>query len=287
MSAGTGVGHNWLGDLLTYSCRRKSLRIRLLFSVLGLIGFLGLGIVPAHAQPVLGTGLIRIDANWATVKTLPTGVTVLTLNKESSGQWMGEIGGSLEPVVRNIDDRNLVKVWGMVGHISDVGAESTLTWNSTQNYQLVKLSAPSLTPRGHLRFVIEPGTDLPVRIEQVSVNITRAASPQNRSFPLTQSFPLTAGASAQTTNTMAFNASVMFSNGGANCYTVTLVQPSPTATLPANLACGSVTFASGSLTMTLPLPTGKGNVFFNTTMIVSGSPFSFSGIIAQWSQSGS
>ncbi len=177
MSAGTGVGHNWLGDPLTYSSRMKSLRSRLLFSVLGLIGFLGLGIVPAQAQPVLGTGLIRFDADWATVKTLPTGVTVLTLDKESSGQWMGEIGGSLEPVVRNIDDRNLVKAWDMVGHPSDAGVESTLTWNSTQNYQLVKLSAPSLTPRGHLRFVIEPGTDLPVRIEQVSVNITRAASP--------------------------------------------------------------------------------------------------------------
>ncbi len=82
-------------------------------------------------------------------------------------------------------------------------------------------------------------------------------------------------------------ASLMFSNGGANCYTVTLTQVSPCATLPANLACGSVTFASGSLTVTLPMSGAKGNVFFNTTMIVSGSPFSFSGIIAQWSQSGS
>ncbi len=287
MSAGTEVGHNWLGDLLTYSCRRKSLRSRLLFSVLGLIGFLGLGIVPAQAQPVLGTGLIRFDADWATVKTLPTGVTVLTLDKESSGQWMGEIGGSLEPVVRNIDDRNLVKAWDMVGHPSDAGVESTLTWNSTQNYQLVKLSAPSLTPRGHLRFVIEPGTDLPVRIEQVSVNITRAASLQNRSFPVNQSFNLTATAVVQTTNSYQLMASLMFSNGGINCYSVTLNQASPWATLPANLACGSVTFASGSLTMTLPMSGAKGNVFFNTTMIVSGSPFSFSGIIAQWSQSGS
>jgi len=104
--------------------------------------------MPAHAALVLGPCLIRIDANWASVKTLPTGVIILTLGKEASGQWMGEIGSSMAPVVRNTNDGNLVKAWNLVGHTSDAGVESTLAWNSTQNYQLIEISSSSMTPRG-------------------------------------------------------------------------------------------------------------------------------------------
>jgi hypothetical protein len=169
---------------------------------------------------------------------------------------MGEIGRSLIPVVRDIDDRNLVQAWSAVGHGSRVGVESTC--------------------------------ELAARMEQTSVNISRAGLPQDRSFPVVQSFPLTATTSIQTANTYAFMASSMFSNAGVNCYSLTLVQTSPKSTLPNDLACGSVSFSTGSLTLTLPLPSGaKGNVFLNTRMVVSDSPFLFSGVIAQWSQSGS
>jgi hypothetical protein len=271
----------------------KPLRCRSLIPVLGLIAFLGIGIAPAQAAPSLGTGLVRIDANWATVKTLTSGERVLTLDKEASGQWMGEIGRSLKPVVRDIDDNNLVKAWDDLGHDSGVGVESTLTWNSVNNFQLVQLGDPVLTPRGHLRFVIEPATDvsaseLPVRLEKVSVNIFRAASPQVRSFPYSQSFSLTATTVIQTTNNFAYEASLMFSNAGLNCYSATLVQTAPSGSLPANFVCGSMTFSSGTLSMSLPMQSGaKGNVFLTTNMIVSGSPFSFSGIVAQWTQTGS
>lgn len=270
------------------------LRNRFLVPVFTLIGILGMGIAPAHSTPSLGTGLIRLDANWATVKTLTSGETVLTLDKEASGQWMGEVGDSLVPVVRDIDDRNLVKAWDALGHDSGVGVESTLTWSSANNFQLVQLGEPTLTPRGHLRFVLESAEDssaseLPVRLEKVSVNITRAHSLQNRSFPVNQSFYITATAALQTTNVYAYVATVNFSNAGPNCYSATLIQQAPLVTLPANLSCGTtLTFSSGTLTMSLPLPSGaKGNVFFNSNMIVSGSPFSFSGIVAQWTQTGS
>jgi len=81
----------------------------------------------------------------------------------------------------------------------------------------------------------------------------------------------------------------MFKNAGTNCYTATLIQQAPMSQLPANLVCGtSLTFSSGTLTMSLPLASGvKGNAFFTSAMIVSGTPFSFSGIVAQWSQTGS
>jgi len=55
---------------------------------------------------------------------------------------MGEIGRSLIPVVRDIDDRNLVQAWSAVGHGSHVDVESTC--------------------------------ELPARMEQTSVNISRA-----------------------------------------------------------------------------------------------------------------
>jgi hypothetical protein len=61
-----------------------SQRRKILISVLGLIGFLGLGIVPANAAHVLDSGLIRFDANWVTVKSLPSGLIVLTLSKDAS-----------------------------------------------------------------------------------------------------------------------------------------------------------------------------------------------------------
>jgi hypothetical protein len=266
-----------------------SQRGRIIISVLGLIGFLGSGIVPANAAPALGTGLVRFDANWATVKTLPTGKTVLTLDKDASGAWMGEIGRSPIPVVRDIDERNLVQAWSAIGHGSRVGVESTLTWNESDNFQLVKLSNPSVTTRGHLRFVVGDSSELPTRMEGVSVNINRAGLPQSRSFPVNQSFNLTATATAQTSNKNAFMANVTLSNAGPNCYLATLTQPAPKLNMPANLVCGNVTFSSGSLTMALPLPDGtkSGNVFLNTSMLVSGSPFLFSAVIAQWSQSGS
>lgn len=72
-------------------------------------------------------------------QTLSTGVTILTLDKEASGQWMGEIGRSLLPVVRDIGD-------------------------------------PRMTPRGHLGFVVESGSELPLRLEKVSINITRTVA---------------------------------------------------------------------------------------------------------------
>ena len=264
------------------------LRGRFLFSLLGLIGFLGMGVTPAYANLELGTGLIRIDANWATVKTLPNGETVLTLNKEATGQWMGEVGQSLKPMVRNIDDRNVVQAWDKLGHSAGVGVESTLTWKSMENYQLVLLADPRITPGGHLRFVVESASELPVRMEQVSVNMSRADVPEGKGFPVVQRFNLTSTAIVQTTNSNAFMASLLFSNAGPNCYSVTLLQSAFEATLPANFVCGALTFVSGTLTMTLPMPSGPtGNVFFTTNMSVSGSPFSFSGIIAQWSQAGS
>ncbi len=206
---------------------------------------------------------------------------------------MGEIGRSVKPVVRDIDDRNLVKAWDVLGHDSGVGVESTLTWNSLKNFQPEKLGDPVLTPRGHLRFVLEPAKDstaseLPARLEKVSVNITRASALQSKSFPVSQNFQLTSTAIVQTTNTYAYEASMMFVNSALNCYSATLVQAAPSGSLPANLFCGStLTFSSGTLTMSLPLPTGaNGYVVLNTNMIASGSQFSYYGIIAQWSQTG-
>jgi hypothetical protein len=260
----------------------KSTRISLLVAVTAILGSLVMGVVPAQAASGLGTGLIRIDAGWASIKTLSDGSTVLTLDKEASGQWMGEVATSVTPVVRDIDDSRLVTAWNEVGHGAGVDAAATVTWNSLANYQLIDVGDPSMTPRGHLRFVIDADANLPNRIENVTLNIHRSQQVQQRSFPFTSNFQITSTATTQTTNNFAYVASVTFKDSGLSCYSFTLTQSAPQGTLPANLNCDSVTYNSGSLAMTLPLGSQPGNVFLNTTMTVSGSPFQFAGVVAQW-----
>lgn len=265
----------------------KSSRIGLVVSSFAILGSLITGAGPASAEPNLGTGLIRFDGTWATVKTLTDGSTVLTLNKEATGQWMGEIGRSLVPVVRDIDDRRLVSAWNQVGHKSGFGVDATMTWNSLADFARVDLSDPSMTPRGHLRFVVDPDTELPARMENVSVNIARSDAIQTRSFPVNVNYALTATASASTSLQFAYVASVSLINSGMRCYEYTLSQQVPNSTLPANIACGSVAFTSSTSTMGLPTPSQTGHVFFSSTLSVSGSPFVFSGVIATWSVNGS
>jgi phage baseplate assembly protein gpV len=133
-----------------------------------------------------------------------------------------------------------------------------------------------------MRFVIDADANLPSRIENVTLNIHRAQQVQQRAFPFTSNFQMTSTATTQTTNNFAYGAAVTFKDSGLSCYSITLSQPAPQGTLPANLNCDSVTYNSGSLAMTLPLGSQPGNVFLNTTMTVSGGPFQFAGIIAQW-----
>ena len=265
---------------MTYPVVMKSTRVSLFVAVTAILGSMVVGIVPAQAASDLGTGLIRMDAGWASIKTLSDGSTVLTLDKEASGQWMGEVASSTTPVVRDIDDSRLVTAWNGFGHGAEAAA--TVTWNSLANYQLIDLSDPSMTPRGHMRFVIDADANLPNRIENVSLNIHRAQQVQQRAFPYTSNFQITSTATTQSTNNFAYGAEVTFKDSGLSCYSITLSQPAPQGTLPANLNCDSVTYNSGSLTMTLPLGSQPGNVFLTSTMTVSGSPFQFAGVVAQW-----
>jgi hypothetical protein len=262
-------------------------RIGLAFSSLAILGSLILATGPATAEPILGTGLIRIDGTWATVKTLPNGSTVLTLNKEASGQWMGEIGRSLVPGVRDIDDRRLVSAWNELGHASGSGVQSTLTWNSVNNFESVELSDPSMTPRGHLRFVVDAEPSLPARMENVSVNISRSGATQARSYPLSITYAFTASTSARTYLQYAYVAEVSLNGSGVDCYEYTLLQSSPYATLPASVECGSVSFANTTSSMNLPNPNQSGDVLFNSTITTSGSPFPFTAVIASWTETGS
>jgi hypothetical protein len=258
----------------------KPTRVSLFVAVTAILGSMVVGISPAQAASSLGTGIIRMDAGWASIKTLSDGSTVLTLDKEASGQWMGEVANSTTPVVRDIDDSRLVTAWNDLGHGADAAA--TVTWNSLSNYQLIDVSDPSMTPRGHLRFVIDADAKLPNRIETVTLNIHRSQQVQQRAFPFTSNFQVTSTASAQTTNNFAYVASVTFKDSGLSCYNITLTQPAPEGTLPANLNCDSVTYNSGSMAMTLPLGSQPGNVFLTSAMTVSGSPFQFAGVVAQW-----
>lgn len=268
----------------------RSLTRRFLIPALGLVGLLGMGLTPAQAVPAYGAGLVRIDANWATVKTLPNGTRVLTLDKEASGQWMGELASSLEPTVLDFDDRDVVSKWDDLGHDAGVGVDSTLTWNAVGDYQLVHLSEPQLTRRGHLRFVLEPASamstsELPERLEKVSVNVHRGALLQPRSLPLAlPAFQVTADQSINTTiETTYYTAQVLFTSTGISIYSMTLIQQAPSQEIPPGLRCGSVVYESGRLELTLPTVNQEGNVLLDATISVSnGSPYAFSAVVATW-----
>ncbi len=249
--------------------------------------FLGFGsIAPAHADETIGSGLVRIDGDWATVKTLADGSSVLTLARDAAGQWMGEIGPDDQLTVRDIDDERLVRGWQTLGHRGDAGVAATLTWNRGTNYALVSVSRPQLTPRGHLRFTLAPGTKLPARLSDVDINIVRSQPLQPRSFPVTETFALTATTAAKTSLQFAIAATTTLSDSGLSCFSSTVTQSAPQVELPANLACGSVTFTTGDYTLTLPSATQQGTVFFASTMATSASTFNFNAVIASWTTSG-
>lgn len=262
-------------------------RVGLIASIVAISASFFAGSATAHAAPVLGTGLMRVDANWATVKTLADGTSVITLNKEASGQWMGEIGRSLVPGVRDIDDRDLVTVWENVGHKNGVGVDATVTWDALAHAERVELSDPTLTPRGHLRFVVDANQELPARMSDVTLNLARAEGLKARSFPLNETYSFTATTTAATTIPIPLNSQVAIRDSGSTCYEYTLLQSVPSITLPANVTCNAVVLSNSTSSMSIPSPTKEGSVFFQSTITASGSTFPFAAVIASWSQSGS
>lgn len=244
-------------------------------------------VAPAQAANPLSNGLVRIDSSWATVKTLADDSRVVTFANSATGQWMGEVGPTDQLMVRDIDDEHLVRAWDELGHSADAAIPATLTWNAGVNFALIAVSDPQITPRGHLRFHINQSVDLPTRLEDADINISRAATPQARAFPSNETYALTSAAEILTINKFAYVAEATLNDSGINCYEGTALQTAPIVELPANLACETLTFTSGTLTMSLPLPTQNGTLFFSSLMQASGSSFSFSAVVASWPESGS
>jgi hypothetical protein len=283
-------------------------RRRLSFFVLalGLTASLGIGIAPAQAAPSLGSGLVRIDAGWATIQKLPSGKRVLTLDKNASGQWLGEIGRSRTLAIREIDDRNLVQAWDALGHGSGVGVASALTWNSGKDHKFVRLADPVLTPSGQLRFVLKQSKNLstsklPTRLKKVGVNITRAPLRQNRSFPIVNTFHFTSSVALTTTVPSAAEASIVFSSDKSECFSSTLTTAAPDYIPVGN--CGpDLTFNGYDVTLTPATIEQDGDVYFkivttvtttttNTanqpwTFTVKMQDFNYSGYAASWTYTG-
>lgn len=243
--------------------------------------------VTAQAADPLSDGLVRIDSSWARVKTLADDSKVITFANSASGQWMGEVGPKDQLMVRDVDDEQLVRGWDELGHSAKTAASATLTWNKGANYTLIAVTRPQITPKGHLRFHIDPSVDLPPRLAGAAINISRSSAPQARAFPTTETYALTSTAKISTTNNFAYEASALISDSGTNCYDITVVQEAPSGQLPDNLACGSITFTSGTFMLNLPLATQNGTLYFASVMQASGSPFSFSAVVASWAVTGS
>lgn len=256
-------------------------------SVLSAVGLMvALGAAPAHAGERLGTGLVRIDASWATVKTLADGAQVVTLDKNASGQWMGEVGPDQELRVRDINAERLVRAWDLLGHGGAQEVSATLTWDAGTSFSLVAVREPRITPRGHLRFELMPGAVLPARMSDMTINLARSDSRQNRAYPVSETYALTSTGSVGTYLPYAYTANETLSDSGLRCYELSVVQAAPVQSLPPNLSCGSLTFASGTFSLSLPSNIQNGSVLFVTTMTASGSTFPFNAVVASWPVSG-
>jgi hypothetical protein len=280
------------------------LRISFFVLALGLIASVGIGGAPAQAAPSLGTGLVRIDADWATVQTLSNGKRVLTLDKNASGQWLGGIGRSRRLAIRDVDDRNLVQAWNALGHGAGVGVASALTWNSGKDHKFVRLADPVLTPSGQLRFVIKQSENLsasklPTRLKKVGVNITRAPLRQNRSFPIVNTFHFTGSVALTTTVPRAAEASLVFSSDNTECFSSTLTTASPDYT-PVGVCGPDLSFNGYYVTLTPATTEQDGDVYFkitttvrtqttngeNSTWTVKMQDFNYSGYAASWTYTG-
>jgi hypothetical protein len=238
----------------------------------------------------IGHGLVRIDASWATSKTLADGSQVLTFAKRASGQWMGEVGPEQTLVVRDINVKRVARAWSRLGHKRATGVPATLTWNTGSNFTAVTVSDPKVTPRGFLRFRLASGAQAPDRMNDVTLNLARhVAGPASivaQSFPVTSTYALSSTASVVTKNSYAIVASISLSDSGLTCYALTLTQPAPQVSLPNNLKCNTITYTTGQFTMSLPVGSQNGSVLFASNMLVSGSSFTFNAIVASWSQTG-
>lgn len=270
----------------------------LVVSILATVG----GVTSAAAQGVasqgsdpqvsnsIGHGLVRIDSSWATVKTLTDGTRVLTFAKRASGQWMGEVGPDQKLMVRDINVNRLVRAWDRLGHDRQTGVSTTLTWNTGSHFAAITVSNPRVTPKGFLRFQLEPDAQAKPRMKNVTLNLSRAlprpAEIVAQSFPTSSKYALTSTGFITTTNSFALQASVSFSDSNIRCYIITLMQSAPTQSLPQNLACGSLTFTTGQLAMSLPKTSTNGSVLFTSNMLISGSPFAFNAIVATWTTTG-
>lgn len=218
----------------------------------------------APASNSIGHGLVRIDSSWVTTRTLADGTRVLTFAKHASGQWMGEVGPQQQLMVRDINVKRLVRAWNRLGH----------------NRQKV-------TPKGHLRFHLDPGAHTPQRMKNITFNLSRPTSISARTYPVTSTYALSSTGSVTTTNSFASQANISLSDSGLRCYVLTLVQAAPVQSLPSKLKCGSLTFTTGQFSMSLPVGSQNGSVLFTSNMLASGTPFAFNAIVASWLQSGS
>ncbi len=242
---------------------------------------------------------MRIDADSATIKTLPNGKKVLTLHKNASGQWLGEIGRSRKLAIRDIDDRNLVQAWDALGHDFGVGVASALTWNSEKDHQPVRLADPVLTPSGQLRFVIKQTENLstsklPTRLKKVGVNITRAPLRQNRSFPIVKTIWFTDSVALTTTVKSDVEASLVFSSDNSECFSSTLTAASPIYSPYGSCGDDGLSFQGNNVTLTPATVAHFGHLWLEILSQIrttSGNSvklqqFKYSGYAASWTYEG-
>lgn len=137
---------------------------------------------PAQAASTgIGTGraVVHVDAPQATVTKQADGTYLLAMPKGTTGQWMGERkNASGKTIVRvgKLTGEKLASSWNNLKYTS-AGATGTLVWDAkatTRQAAVVQVSKPKTTNTG-VTFILTSRNELPATMNDVSVNLDRAA----------------------------------------------------------------------------------------------------------------
>ena len=140
---------------------------------------------PAQAASTgIGTGraVVHVDAPQATVTKQADGSYLLAMPQGTTGQWMGERkNASGKNVVRvgKLTGEKLASSWSNLKYTSK-GASGTLVWDAnatTRQTAVVQVSKPKTTDTG-VTFSLTSKNELPATMNDVSVNLDRAAKTQ-------------------------------------------------------------------------------------------------------------
>ena len=260
---------------------------------IGLISAFAVAVGSAPAQAIerpVGRALIRIDAPSATTSKVSNGQYVMTLPKESAGQWLAErpnARGKTKVAVGNITAEQVAKRWSAFQY-SGSGVFATLVWtsNSEKRVAPVRLSQPTVT-EGGISITVASGIALPETMTDLSINVRRAPGVKMRAFPKTSEVEITSNLYFSSQVPSHKSATTTLHDGsGKSCWTRTFQSGAMDWDQISRVNCGGVN-TYGDVRVHFANDKLLGDLFFEGTLTPAGqASFHWDDYLLRWTTSG-